>query len=392
MRKILVLTSYHPSSREPGRAVWSHYTYSALARYCSIRFLSPWPWWTRTAWPLDLLRPPRERWDDLEIEYPAYWSVPGVTALHALGMSASLLRRVAAVRREFPFEAIVSAWAYPDGVAAAFLARNERVPLVTSVLGSDINELVRRPLIAPQIRWGLRNAQRVIAVSHALRHEVVRLGVPPERAIVRHNGVDGTVFTLRDRQAARAALGLDRDRPLIGYVGNLVHEKGPDVLIEAMGALAREPRTAPDLVVIGSGALERTLRERALALGVADRVRFVGRKTHDELPLWFGALDVLCLPSRREGCPNVVLESLASGRPVVASAVGGLPELLGSDNGILVPAERPTELQRALSSALSRAWDAAKLRDTVPSPSWDAVARTYHAAIEDVIQEHARAR
>jgi glycosyltransferase involved in cell wall biosynthesis len=380
MRKVLVLTSHHPSRRQPARAVYGYYTYRALSRYCDIRFLSPWAWWTRARFPRDLVHPPRERWDDLDIDYPPYWSIPGATALHAVAMYASLLRRVDALHRAFPFEVMLTAWAYPDGTAAALLADRLRVPLIATVLGSDINELPRIRSLGFQIVRGLRRAERVVSVSEALRDEVEKLGIARDKLVVQHNGVDGEVFAIRDKRAARAELGLSEDRPLVGYVGNLAHEKGPDVLVAAM---AKVP--GADLAIIGAGAIQPALEDQARALGVADRVRFLGRKVHDEIPRWINAFDVFCLPSRREGCPNVVLEALASGRPVVASRVGGVPELLRKDNGLLVPPDRPAELGAALESALSRAWDPDALRATVPSLSWDAVARTYDRLIEEVV-------
>lgn len=390
MRKVLVLTSHHPSRRRPLQAVYGYYTYQALARRCELRFLAPFPWWSRLDEPLALLRAPRERWGDLEIEYPAWWSVPGATPLHAVGMAASLAWRVAAIRREFPFEAILTAWAYPDAAAAAALAALARVPLVATVLGSDINELPRRPALGFQIRRALGRARRVVAVSEALAGVVATLGVPRERIVVQHNGVDGAVFAPGDRREARAALGLPVDRRLVGYVGRLSAEKGVDVLVEAMQELVRRD-PGVDLAIVGGGPLDASLRLRAGALGLGERVRFLGHRGHDELPRWLGAFDVLCLPSRREGCPNVVLEALASGRPVVASGVGGVPELLRKDNGILVPPDRGGELADALSRALDRTWDPGSLRGTVPSLSWDAVARTYARLVDEVIAEAAGA-
>jgi glycosyltransferase involved in cell wall biosynthesis len=387
MRRVLVLTSHHPSRREPARAMYGYYTYRALARYCDIRFLAPVAWWTRARFPGDLMTPPRERWGDVGIEYPPYWSIPGATSLHGLALAASLARRVAALHRASPFEAVLTAWAYPDGFAAAVVAAVLGVPLIATVLGSDVNELPKVPALRWQIRAGLRRAARVVSVSEALGDEVARLGVPRERIVVAHNGVDGEVFALRDRGEARAALGIPRDRALVGYVGNLVPEKGPDMLVEAMAALVKR-RTAPvGLAILGAGVVEPALRRRVGELGIADRVSFLGRRTHDEVPRWISALDVLCLPSRREGCPNVVLEALASGRPVVASSVGGVPELLCRDNGILVPPDRSDALADALHRALDRSWDAATLRATVPSLSWDAVARTYSRLVSEVIAE-----
>ncbi len=343
-------------------------------------------WWTRARWPLDLVRAPRERWGDLDIEYPPYWSIPGAPPLHGPALAASLLRRVSALHHAVSFEAVLTAWAYPDGFAAALLAGHLGVPLVSSVLGSDVNDLPARPALRWQIVHGLSRAARVVTVSEALREQTVRIGVPRERIVVAHNGVDGDVFAIRDRDEARAALDVPRGGALVGYVGNLAAEKGADVLVEAMGALARRGRAA-DLAIIGAGALEPALRARAAALGIEGRVRFLGRRVHDEVPRWISAFDVLCLPSRREGCPNVVLEALASGRPVVASEVGGVPELLRGDNGILVPPDRPDALADALARALDRAWDPSALRATVPSLSWDAVARVYHRLVEEVVTE-----
>jgi glycosyltransferase involved in cell wall biosynthesis len=386
-RKVLVITSHHPSRRQPARALYGYYTYRALARYCEIRFLAPIAWWSRLRTPSELLRAPRERWDEIEIAYPSYWSVPGAPPLHALGMAASLARPVAALRRAFGFEAILSAWAYPDAVAAAAIATREKVPLITTVLGSDINLLPHDRALGFQIKYGLGHAQRIVAVSEALGEAVAQLGLPREKIVVQHNAVDGDRFVIRDRRAARAELGVPSDRPLIGYVGNLRPEKGGDVLLEAMALLVARDARPVDLAMIGGGPYEAELHQLAAARQLGERVRFLGVKVHDEVPRWLSAFDVLCLPSRREGCPNVVLEALASGRPVVASAVGGVPELLRRDNGILVPSERPDELADALARALDRSWDAEALRASVPSPSWDTVARTYERLIDEVISE-----
>jgi glycosyltransferase involved in cell wall biosynthesis len=291
------------------------------------------------------------------------------------------LRRL---RREFPFDAILAAWAYPDAVAAVRLGQELGVPVVTMILGSDVNEFARHPSMREQIVWGLRNSQGVITVSGALRDRVIELGVPAEKVVVQHNGVDGDRFRFRDGADVRARLGLPDDRPLIGYVGNFVHEKGVDLLVEAMRRLRH---AAAELVMVGDGPMGEQLRARAAALGMGDRVRFVGRRPHEEVPEWISALDVFCLPSRREGCPNVVLEALASGRPVVAASVGGVPELLSEDTGVLVEPEDPEALARGLEEALSRRWDPEVLRASVPCLSWEEFARALHGALERAVDE-----
>jgi glycosyltransferase involved in cell wall biosynthesis len=383
---VLVLTSHHPSRREPAKAVFGYYTYQALATRADLRFVAPRPFWTRLAHPRELARTPRERWGPFEVEYPSFVGVPGASSTHALGLFASVVGRIGAIRRAFPFDAILAAWAYPDGAVAAALGALFGVPVVTTVLGSDVNELPRHRLVAPQLRAGLRRASRVVAVSAALGREVVRLGVDPGRVVVVHNGVDGDRFRPRDRAAARAALGLDPSRALVGYVGNLVPEKGPDVLVDA-AALLRDRGAPVDVAMIGDGASRRAIEARIARHALRDRVRLLGRRLHDELPTWLAAIDALVLPSRREGCPNVVLEALASGRPVVASAVGGVPELLDADNGALVPAGDAAALADAVARAVARPWDPAALRATVPSLSWERVADAYERLIAEVLAE-----
>ncbi|HTE17220.1 MAG TPA: glycosyltransferase, partial [Armatimonadota bacterium] len=318
---------------------------------------------------------------------PTYWSLPRARPAHAWGMYASLRPYLGRLRREFPFDVILAAWAYPDAAAAARLADAAGCPLVSMVLGSDINEFAGHPSLRGQIQRALRRSQRVVAVSGALRERVVDLGIAPERVIVQHNGVDGERFAPRDRHEARYRLDLPRDRRLLCYIGNFVQEKGVTVLVEAMHGLVRSGMREVSLLMVGSGPLEEQLRTRVRALGLEDSVRFCGRRPHNEIPSWMTAADVLCLPSFREGCPNVVLEALASGRPVVASAVGGVPELLDERNGVLAPAGDAEALARGMRSAVERQWDADALRATVQFLSWRQYGLTLHASLTGAVEE-----
>jgi glycosyltransferase involved in cell wall biosynthesis len=301
-------------------------------------------------------------------------------------MYASSIRLLRKVRREFPYDAILSTWAYPDGVVAARLAEEAGVPLITSVLGTDVNELPSIFGLGPQIRWGLQKAARVVAVSGPMGERVVELGIPRAKVVVQHNGVDGAEFVIRDQREARARLGLPEDRPMILYVGNVQPPKGVEVLVEAMPRVVQRRRDVT-LRIVGSGADEAKLKARVRELGVEANVIFEGRKLHPDIPWWMAASDLFCLPSHMEGCPNVVLESLACGRPVVASRVGGVPELLDDRNGLMAPPNDPAALASALDAALARAWDPAALRATVKYLSWDAVAETYLALLREVLAE-----
>lgn len=383
--KTLLFTNLYPFALAPTRGMYHVSVFGALARHTEVRLVAPLPWWTRIRRPGELFAPLRENRTGIDALFPTYWSVPGRHAMHGPAMYRSLRKLVARIREEFHFEVILASWAYPDAYAASRLAREFGCPLVTNVLGSDINALGQMPAVAPMIRQALGQSHRVISVSHALAERVTALGVPAEKVIVQHNGVDGARFRLQDRKALRRRLELPEERKMVLYVGNWVPEKGVDVLVRAFALLKSRGRTDLTLALVGSGPLEPTLREIVQQNGLDDQVRFCGRKPHEAIPDWMAASDLFCLPSLREGCPNVVLEALSCGRPVVASRVGGVPELLDDATGIMPAAGDPDALASALHEALERSWSAEDLRAAVSGNSWEEVGRNYYAALVSAV-------
>jgi glycosyltransferase involved in cell wall biosynthesis len=219
-----------------------------------------------------------------------------------------------------------------------------------------------------------------------MQQRVVELGIASEKVLVQYNGVDGERFRLDSKGDARQRLGYTGAGQLLCYVGNLLPEKGPDILINGFKVLTEKmPDRGTDLVVLGDGPLMRPLKSLIHAYGFEGRVRLLGRRPHAEVAAWMSAADVLCLPSLREGCPNVVLEALASGRPVVASNVGGVPELLDKDNGLLVPPGQPQLLGEALAAAVSRDWCPEHLRSTVPCLSWRDFGARLHRVLHSAV-------
>src|SRR5579862_3964681 len=200
--KTLLLTHIYPSLREPTRGPYNHNIFRSLSRHCETHVVAPEPWWSRLKRPTELLRPPRESQTGIEASFPTYWSLPRMTALHARAMYLSLRPHVAHLRRSFAFDGIFAAWAYPDSVAAAMLARDFDCPFIVKVLGSDINELGKYPALRRQMLNRLSHAYRIITVSSALREKVIEIGIDPARVMVQHNGVDGERFAIRDRGAA----------------------------------------------------------------------------------------------------------------------------------------------------------------------------------------------
>lgn len=382
--KVLLFSNHYPGSDAPTRGTYNHNIFNALGRYCDVRVVGPMPFWIRTKRPRDIFIPPRETRFGLDAAFPSFFSIPGAVALHGHATFASLAAYLAKVRFEFPWDVVVGSNAYPDGVGAADVAAVSRVPLVQNVIGSDVNELPENPVLGPQIKWALRRAGRVIAVSRHMGDRVVELGVPRHRVVAQHNGVDGEVFKIRDAAAARARVGLDHDGPVIVYVGNVKIGKGVKVLVEAMAPLVRRHgRRDALLCVVGSGEADAEIARTVRELGISDNVRLCGRQLHTDVPWWISAGDLFCLPSYMEGCPNVVLEALASGRGVVATRVGGIPELVrDGETGVLVPPGDPESLAGGLAKALSRTWDPEAQRASVQYLSWDGVARAYKEIIE----------
>jgi glycosyltransferase involved in cell wall biosynthesis len=335
-----------------------------------------------------LVRIPREDTTGLVATFPPYWSIPKAQFLHAGAVVASSYLHMKKVYEEFRFDVIVGMWAYPDCVAAVQFGRIFNVPVVSAVLGSDVTEVAGWKTLSRQITWALKESKRVIAVSGALADRVESLGVPRERIVVRRNGVNGEQFHLGDAAAAREQLGvvLNGKKHLV-YVGNVKHEKGTDVLMEAMRELTSELGVRDVVLsIVGSGDLEAKVKQRASELKLEPYVAFRGRRLYDEIPVWMRSADVFVLPSRREGCPNVILEALASGRPVVASHVGGIPELINEKNGYLVEATNASALARSLRDALARDWNAEDLRNTVEALSWNDVGDTYRDVLTEVVR------
>jgi glycosyltransferase involved in cell wall biosynthesis len=223
----------------------------------------------------------------------------------------------------FDFDVIDAHFYYPDGVAAALIARKLGKPFVCTARGSDIN--LYRHFATPQrlIRRTLQQASANLGVSADLVRQLIELGADPGTAHVMRNGVDLDRFEPMDRLAARASLGLAHQGLLLLSVGNHVELKGHDLVIRMLQVFPQA-----HLVLVGDGPLRRDLQTLAESLGVAQRVTFAGQRPNDQLKTYYSAADVLLLASSREGWPNVLLESMACGTPVVATRVNGTPEIV----------------------------------------------------------------
>jgi teichuronic acid biosynthesis glycosyltransferase TuaC len=256
---------------------------------------------------------------------------------------------------------------------------------VVSARGTDINLFPTFRTIRPQIQWTLQKAQQVIAVSGGLKQKILELGIPGDKVQVIGNGIDPAKFRPHDRADSRARLGIPSEAQVAICVAGLVAPKGHSYLLEAAASLAQ---TLPALRMyfIGKGTLLQQLTEKSRALGIADRVQFVGSRPHEELQYWFSAADVSCLISQREGCPNAVAESLACGCPVIGSDIPGIQELICNQQlGILVLRDS-SAVAKALETAFAKRWDREAISDSMAGKTWTQVARQVETVFLQALQ------
>ncbi len=261
---------------------------------------------------------------------------------------------------------------FPDAWAAMALAHLLGVPCVVKAHGTDVNVVARWPSVRPLIARTLRAARFSTGVSRALVDDLVRLGAPTDRAVLLPNGVDRALFQPRDRGEARRALALPEGCRIVLFVGGLDPEKGVRELVDAFAVIRHGAAAPVHLVLVGEGPLDAEIRARAAALGAAaGRIVLAGAQDLAGVARYLAAADLLALPSWAEGTPNVVLEALAAGRPVVASRVGGIPDVVVEGiTGILVAPRDPDDLADGLRAALARGWDERALVASAP-PSWE---------------------
>ena len=318
------------------------------------------------------------------MEAYSYPAIPGLTrAIN--GAVAGALLRPRLVR--FGPDLVIAYWAYPEGMAGVRAAHALGKPCIVGALGTDV--LLRSGWMETLTRKTLQRADAVSVVSRDLERVVAqRYGVEPTRIHTIVNGHNTGIFHPQDRDACRTTLGLRADTRLIVFVGRLIEAKGLRELLEAFHRVAAADALA-ELVIIGDGAMRDTLARLASASDAASRIHLAGALPPERVALWLGACNLLCLPSWSEGHPNVVVEALASGRPVVASDVGGMRELVHCDNGALVPPRDPLALAGALTQALARAWDGDQIASAMRR-TWDDVAGELLSLAEDLVSTNPR--
>lgn len=364
-RSVLVATHLFPTDSNEVRNPWIAEQVDALGALVDISVLCC----GQTATNRSELRP-----SGVAVTFRSTGTIFGRGHLGLLVSSIRYDRALAAHLRSNPTIGLVHAhFGIPDAIVGRREADKAGLPLVVTLHGSDaFRVLPRRDAIGGVTRRAVAGARAVICVSSAMA-AAVRAVLPGIDPLVIPNGYDDGLFKLSARP---------RDLGLL-FVGTFTPVKNVDILLQAF-ARVRDKLGMP-LTLAGDGPLRSALELLAAELGISDSVHFVGVQPRDEVAALMGRAVALVLPSRTEGWPLVIAESLACGTPVVASHVGGIPEIVGSDDGgILVAPGDEDALATGLVSIVQRPQDPQRVASSSRAQPWSVQARRIAAVYQDI--------
>ena len=398
LRKLLVLSSSFPSVASPGFGLFVKERVRAIAALpgYDIRVVAPVPYFP----PIRAFKrwynwsqfPRYEIVDGLRVYRPRYPLIPKLGGyLHPTLMFPTVYRTVRKLRREFDFNLIDAHFSYPNGVVATRLGERFQRPVMITGRGEDMCRFPDYPVIGPQIRRGIAGAAHCIGVSREIADAFIANGASADQVSVISNGVDCTKFLPLPRDEARGRLGLATDAKIIISVGDRFENKGFHILVDAIAELRKKHPTVMGVIIGGPPKYgtdyTAVIEERVAKHGLQDRILLPGFVPHEELACWYSAADVFALLSAREGSPNVLVEALACGIPAVATAVGGVPDVLNEPAlGSLVEERTSHAVAAKLDSALSTTWNRETIRAFMENRSWHETANAVRDIVENILE------
>lgn len=378
--QVLTFTSLYPNKIEPRHGIFvkNRMTYFDNIEGTSRKVIAPVQYFPLLGYlpnskfhKLNQI-PQQEQQGDIPLYHPRYLTIPGTNIINVADAMTQAAHKILPEIYTGPddFDLIDGHYLYPDGVAAYKLAKQHNKPLILTARGSDVNFWMEQESHKDSILQAIDYAKKVICVSQALKERLIHHGVDEKKIMVIMNGVDKSFFPTHGSNHNDAA---DNREEYLLTIGNLIPLKGHEYILHSLAKLPEER-----LVIIGSGELDQPLRTLSKQLGIAQRVSFLPHIPHQDLPAYYAAAKCTILMSSMEGMPNVVLESLASGTPVIATNVGGIPEVVTQKNGILLTDRTEEALTIALKSALTHDWDRQQISQDMAHLDWTETARKLH--------------
>lgn len=392
--RTLLFSTLYPSVARPTHGIFVETRLRELLKTGDVetRVVAPVPWFPSTDarwgdYAAMARTPARDTRHGIDVRYPRYPVVPkfGMSVAPWLLAMAARPAVQAIIDEGFDFDLIDAHYYYPDGVAAALLARQFRKPFCVTARGTDLNLIPRHALPKAMIRWASRRADASIGVCSALMDVLRGWGdVENSRLHVMRNGVDLERFRPWPQDEMRRELGL-HGSPLLLSVGHLIERKGHHIAIEALATLHRTHPQA-QLVILGEGEERARLQRLIGELGLAGHVRLAGAVPNNELARWYSAANALVLASSREGWANVLLEAMACGTPAVATRIWGTPEVLTQPvAGRLVDERSGAAFAAAITGLMRDPPPRADVRAYAEGFSWTATSQAQLALFRSLV-------
>ncbi|WP_033922683.1 glycosyltransferase [Sphingomonas sp. 37zxx] len=391
MLRVLTLSTLFPDATRPNFGVFVERQTLGLAALpdVAVRAVAP-----VGLPPFPLSRHPRyaplaglplaESWKGIAIERPRFINIPATGGrFHAAMLGRALVPVLARIRAEFRFDVIDASFFFPDGPAAVALGKRFGVPVSIKARGADVHHWGNAPATARQVRGAALATDGVLAVSEAMRADLIAMGVPAEKVRVHHTGVDQLRFAPIERVAAKARLGVTG--PLVVAVGALIPRKGHGIVIDAVARLA-----GVSLLIAGDGPERAALQARIDAAGIGDRVRLLGSVPHDDLPALLGAADAMALASSSEGLANAWVEALASGTPIVITDAGGAAEVVDRPAAGRIVARTVEGFADGIAAMLAEAPDVGAVRAAAARFTWERNAEALRAHLAGLVEAYSR--
>jgi teichuronic acid biosynthesis glycosyltransferase TuaC len=376
--RTLLFSTLYPSSVRPLHGIFIETRLRELLKSGQVetRVVAPVPWFPSShprwgSYAGFAGTPRRERHNGIDVLHPRYPLVPkaGMTSapLFIALAAAPSVRQL--LDEGFDFDVIDAHYYYPDGVAAALLAKWFGKPLTITARGSDLTVLTQFRLPLKMMRWAAGRADASIGVCAALANVFLEWGVAKQRVHVMRNGVDTQLFKPR-HHTDEIDLRHQYGQPLLLSVGRLVELKGHHLVIEAL-SVVRLTHPAAHLVIVGDGPEFGALQALVSRYELNHAVTFAGAVPQQELCRWYGASDLMILASRSEGWANVLLESMACGTPVLSTRLWGTPEVVTDERvGLLVDRRDTASLVDGIMSMLAAPRDRKTVRQYAEGFGW----------------------
>lgn len=383
--RVLTLTTLYPNASQPRHGIFVRNRLTALDKLENFqrKVIAPIPYCPLVSLISNRYKvyqniAPHEKLDGIDVYHPKYLTLPGLKLIDNATSIAKVAQKTAEqiYSSDTKYDLVDGQYLYPDGVAAYQLAKLNNIPLVLTARGSDVNYWMTDDVARAKILEAIEYASKVICVSNALKVSLMSYGVDRNKIQVIINGVDPDVFNQEINTHP------DEDGYFLS-VGNLIPLKGHDITLKAFAKISEKR-----LIIVGDGDQYNNLRKLVENLDIQERVRFIKYVDQEKLAQLYAGAKATILMSSMEGMPNVLLESLATGTPVIATNVGGISEILGAENGILLNSRNEECLISAIDEVATLNKSRLEITSTVKEYNWKNTALRQYELYGEVIQKN----